>query len=189
MHPADHRGLRELYVVTRHQRDHWRALAERLQDSAGDAAQLLRKGSEVARTLLAELQSVSAARGVHGRPAAQGLGARMAAMHSVLLDSSLEVNQALRIAVLDVVYVVTLLDYLAGLAREPADEELARFLGGWAERMRAQERLLRAAAIAVGEDPRVAVAAATPGAVGRAAHGLAAAVGTAGEWVDARAAR
>jgi hypothetical protein len=189
VHPAEHRGLRELYATARQLRDHWRALAGRLESTAPEQAALLRDGSEVARGLIGELTEVTAARDLHGRPAAQGLGARLATLHSLLLDTSLEVNQALRFAVLDVVHVVTLLEYLAALARQDADPELEAFLAGWGLRMRAQEEAVRAAAVAVGASPDMAVRAAAPGIAGRIAHGAASAVGTIGEWVDRRAAR
>jgi hypothetical protein len=187
VHPAEHRGLRELYVTARQLRDHWRTLAGRLEASAPEQAALLRDGSDVARELLGELPSVTAARGLYGRPAAQGFGARLASAHSALLDTSLEINQALRFAALDVVHVVTLLDYLAALARVDGDGELEGFLAGWAPRMRAQEEAVRAAAIAVAELPDTAIAAAAPGIDGRVLHGAAQVVGTLGEWVDGRA--
>ena len=189
MHPAEHRGLRELYVMARQLRDHWRALAGRLEVAAPAQAELLREGSDTARALIGELTAVTAARGLHGRPAAQGFGARLASIHNVLLDTTLEVNQALRFAVLDVVHVVVLLEYLAALARADADGELAAFLAGWAPRMRAHEEVLRAAAVALGDAPDAAIGAAAPGLAGRIAHGAATAAGTLGEWVDGRAAR
>ena len=189
MHPAEHRGLRELYVMARRLCDHWRALAGRLESGATEQAALLREGSDVARGLIGELTDVTAARGLHGRPAAQGLGARLASLHSLLLDTTLEVNQALRFAVLDVVRVVTLLDYLAALARADGDAELEAFLAGWSPRMRVQEEAIRATAVSVAETPDAAIRAATPGLAGRIVHGAAAAVGTLGEWVDGRAAR
>jgi len=189
MHPATHRGLRELYATARQLRDHWRALAARLDGGAPDQAQLLREGSDVARALLGELTDVTAARGVHGRPMAQGLGAQLAGAHTRLLDSALEVNQALRLAVLDVVHVVTLLDFLARVAAQDADAELQAFLAGWATTLRAQEDGIRAVAIAVGDDPDLAVKPAAPGVAGRIGHGAANAIGTFGEWIDRRSAR
>ena len=186
MHPAQHRGLRELYVMARRQREHWRTLAGRLEAGAPEQAALLAEGSDVARALIGELSTVTAARGLYGRPAAQGLGTRLASAQGTLVDPALEVNQALRLAVLDVVHVVTLLDYLGALAAADADVELAAFLDGWAERMRAQEDTVRAAAIAIAGVPDVAIAAASPGIGGRIMHGAANAVGTLGEWVDRR---
>lgn len=187
MHPAEHRGLRELYVTARQLRDHWRALAGRLEVSAPEQAALLRDGSGVARSLLGELTAVTAARGLYGRPAAQGFGARLAGLHSALLDTTLEINQALRFAALDVVHVVTLLEYLAALARVDGDGELEAFLAGWVPRMRAQEEAVRAAAIAVAGAPDTAIEAAAPGLAGRVLHGAFNVVGTVGEWVDGRA--
>jgi hypothetical protein len=189
VHPAEHRGLRELYVMARRLCHHWSALAARLDAAAPAQAALLRAGSGDARALIGELTGVTAARGLHGRPAAQGLGVRLASAQSVLLDTALEVNQALRLALLDVVHVVTLLEYLARLARSDDDAELAAFLAGWAPRMRAHEEAVRTAAIAVGDAPDAAIDAATPGLAGRIAHGAQTAVGSLGEWIDGRAAR
>ena len=187
MHPAEHRGLRELHAAACQLRVHWRELAARLDEvGAADAPELLREGSESASALLVELTTACEARGLHARPAAQGLGARVAGTRLALVDSALEVNQALRIAVLDATHVVTLLAYLGRLATQRADDELVALLDAWAARMRAHEDALRAAAIATGDDPDAAIVIATPGLAGRAGHGIAAAIGTAGEWVDGR---
>ena len=189
MHPVEHRGLRELYAMTRQLRDHWRALAARLETSAPEQAELLRDGSDVARALIGELTDVTAARGLFGRPLAEGLGARLAGAHNALLDTSLEVHQALRFAALDVVHVVTLLEFLARAGAQDADPELEAFLSGWAARMRAQEEAVRAMAVALGDDPDRASERAAPGVAGRIGHGAVSAVGTLGEWVDRRARR
>jgi hypothetical protein len=189
MHPVQHRGLRELYAMTRQLRDHWRALAARLDASAPQQARLLRDGSQQARTLLAELTHVTAERGVHGRPLAQGLGAQLARVRTGVLDTALEVNQALRFAVLDVVHVVTLLDFLAAVAAQDADPRLETFLAGWATRLRAQEDAIRAAVVALAEQPDLAVVASAPGLAGRIGHGAAHLLSTFGEWFDRRAAR
>jgi hypothetical protein len=189
MHPAEHRGLRELYAMTRQLRNHWRALAARLDRSAPDQAQLLREGSDMARALLAELEDVTGARGIYGRPLAQGLGAQLATMHGALLDTALEVNQALRIAVLDVVHVVTLLDFLAGVSAKDADPGLQTFLVRWSAQMRVQEDAIRIAVIALADDPDLSVRHSTPGCAGRIGHGAANALGTLGEWVDRRSGR
>ncbi len=189
MHPAQHRGLRELYAMTRRLRDHWRTLAGRLEASSPAHAERLREGSDLARTLLAELSDVSARRGVFGRPLAQGLGARFATLHNGLVDPSLEVNQSLRLAVLDVVHVTTLLEFLSGVAAGDDDAELQAFLDGWASRMRAEEDGLRAAVVELAGEPDAAVLAATPGVAGKVGHGAATALGTFGEWFDRRSAR
>ena len=188
MHPTEHRGLRELYAMTRQLRNHWRTLSERIDAVAAPEAQLLRSGADLAGALIGELTDVTAARGLYGRPMAQGLGARLAGVHNGLLDTALEVNQALRFAVLDVVHVVTLLDYLARAAAHDGDAELQGFLEGWAERMRAQENAVRAA-VALGDDPDAAVQASAPGLPGRIGHGAAKALGSFGEWFDRRARR
>jgi hypothetical protein len=189
VHPAEHRALRELYAVARQLRDHWRALAGRLEAAAPEHAGLLREGSDAARVLIGELTEATAERGLHGRPMAQGLGARLASAHSVVLDTALEINQALRIAALDVVHVVLLLEYLAALARADGDAELEAVVVAWAQRMRAHEEAIRSAAATLGDAPDAAIGAAAPGLAGRIAHGAAVAVGTLGECVDGRTGR
>jgi len=189
MHPTEHRGLRELFAMARQLRNHWRTLADRIDAQAPAEARMLRTGADGAGALIAELTDVTAARDLYGRPLAQGLGARLAGVHNALLDTSLEVNQALRFAVLDVVHVVTLLDYLACAAAHDGDAELQAFLEGWAQRTRAQEDAVRAAAVALGADPDRAVLNCAPGLPGRIGHGAAQALGTFGEWFDRRARR
>lgn len=189
MHSTEHRGLRELYAMTRRMRAHWRTLASRLDATAPEHAQLLRAGSDLARALLGELKAITAARDLYGQPLAQGLGNQLAGVRSALLDPALEVNQAVRFAVLDVVHVVTLLDYLARVAAHGGDAELETFLTGWSAQMRAQEDAIRAATAALGDDPDRGVQASTPGLAGKLGHAAAGAVGTLGEWVDRRAGR
>lgn len=189
MHPVAHRGLRELYAMTRQLRDHWRRLAARLDVAAPEQAGLLRDGSDLARALLGELRDVTAQRGIFGRPTAQGLGAMLARVHSSALDTALEVNQALRFALLDVVHVVTLLEFLAAAAAHEGDAELDGFLAGWATRLRDREDALRGAVVALAGDPDLAVRASASGVGGRIGHGAASAIGTFGEWFDRRAAR
>lgn len=189
MHPTQHRGLRELFAMTRRLRNHWRALAQRIDPIAPQEAELLRVGADLAGALLAELADVSAARGLYGKPLAQGLGARLAGMHNSLLDPALEINQALRFAALDVVHVVALLDYLARASAQDGDAELQALLDGWAQRMRAQEDAVRGAAVALADDPDRAMRRCVPGLTGRVGHGTAKAIGTFGEWFDGRARR
>ncbi len=120
---------------------------------------------------------------------AQGLGAQIARIHNGALDTALEVNQALRFAALDVVHVVTLLEFLAAAAAHEGDSELDAFLAGWALRMRAQEDAIRTAVVALAGNPDLAVQATSPGIAGRIGHGAAGVLGTFGEWFDRRAAR
>jgi hypothetical protein len=189
VHPAEHRGLRELYVTARQLRQHWRKLADRLDAAGAVGADALRAGSDETRALLGELTDVTAERGLWGKPAAQGLGARLAGVRNTLVDPTLEVAQALRFAVLDVQYVVTLLAYLARAAAQRGDDELEAFLTAWELRLRVHEDAIRNLAISAGDDPDAAILPSTPGLGGRAAHGVAAKIGTVGEWFDGRAGR
>lgn len=168
---------------------HWRKLAERLEASGGTGAAQLREGSDAARAMLSELTAVTAARGLGGKPAAQGFGAQLAGLRNALVDPALEVNQALRLALLDIEHVATLLAYLERLAGQREDEQLRAFLAGWVERMRAHEGTIRAIAIDLGDEPGAAIAPCVPGRAGRVAHGLANRVGTLGEWFDSRSLR
>src|SRR5436190_10209501 len=100
MHPAEHRGLRELHAAARQLRVHWRELGRRLE-TVGCECPPLDEGSQAAAELLSELTAACAARGLYARPAAQGLGRRIAGARLAVVDPTLEVNQALRMAVLD----------------------------------------------------------------------------------------
>lgn len=150
---------------------------------------MLRAGAAAADDLLTELAAQTAARGLHGRPAAQSVGARLAFARNALLDPALEVNQALRLAALDLQHVVTLLAYLARLAAGRADLELEGFLLRHRDALRDHERAVRLAAVAIADAPDRAITPAKPGLAGRLGHGVANAVGTAGEWVDGRLGR
>jgi len=184
--PAEHRALRELYALSRQLASHWGALAESLD---GEARDVLRVGAAVARELLRELPERTAPHDLHGRVAAQGVGARLADARNGMGDAFLERAQALRLAVLDVQHVTTLLGYLERLARARGDEGLSTFHRGWHDKLSVSETEAREVAVAAGDDPDGAIAPLRPSAAGRAAHGLANAVGTAGEWVDRQAAR
>lgn len=184
--PAEHRGLRELYVSARQLASHWGALAELLDSEARD---VLRVGGAVARELLRELAVRTAPHDLHGRVAAQGLGARLAGLRNQAGDAFLERGQALRLAVLDVQHLTTLLAQLERLALTRDDEELASFQREWQEKLGRSEADVRAVAVAAGDDPDGAVAPLRPSPVGRVAHGVAYAVGTAGEWVDRQVGR
>ena len=187
MHSAEHRALRELFAAARHLRDHWGSLAGRLGDAA--AAEALRAGADDVRGLLLELRDAAAARDLYGRPAAQGVGVNLAGVRRVVTDRFLERNQALRFAALDVVHVVTLLRYIGELARRRGDADLAALCDRWAQRMGAHEAAARDAVVALAQDPDVAIEPLDPSPAGRAAHAVANAVGTVGEWVDRRAQR
>jgi hypothetical protein len=181
--PAEHRGLRELYATARQLVAHWERLGPRLGVPA------LEEGAVAGRELLGELASQTAAFGLHGRPAAQGVGARLGGLRNVAMDVTLERNQALRTALLDVVHVTTLLTYLAAVADERSDAPFAAWLRGWAERLEQSRAAVMDAVLAEAGSPEHAVEPATPGVVGRAGHAVATGLGTLGEAIDARAAR
>jgi hypothetical protein len=160
---------------------HWTRLGSRLGGAPGEA---LAGGASAARELLDELAGRTAAHGLHGFPAAQGVGGRLAGARNVAGDLVLERNQALRAALLDVAHVTTLLAYLSALADRRGDAALAAWDRRWEVRLReAQERVM-ATVVAMAEDPADAVEPASPTPAGRAGHGLASAIGTLGEAID-----
>jgi hypothetical protein len=187
LHPAQNRALRELYAFSRQLLAHWTRLAQRL--GAGPESKVLEAGAEAARTLLRELADLTPAYGLHGFPAAQGVGARIAGVRNVVADRALERNQALRLALHDVQHLTALLGYLAALADSRGDERLRDFCARWERRLRRHESALRRAAVAAGQDPDSAVEPLDRTAAGRAGRGLANAMGTFGEWFDRRAAQ
>ncbi|MDP8944092.1 MAG: hypothetical protein M3N16_08260 [Actinomycetota bacterium] len=184
LHPSEHRGYRELYVTVRRLAGHWEELARRLPGE--EPVDTLRDGVAAARRLLEELAPTTADYGLHGQPAAQGLGARLADTRNQLRDRSLDRNQAVRFAVLDVQHVTTLLLYLAAVADSRGDERLAGFCRRWERSLRRIENAARKAAAATGADPDAAIEPLDTSSLGRAAHGAAYAMGSLGEWVDRR---
>lgn len=186
LHPSENRAYRELYAMTQRLADHWSRLAERLDDP--QVAKAMNAGATSARQLLAELGERTATYGLHGYPAARGVGARLAGAKNAVGDRFLERNQVLRLAVLDVLHVKLLLGYLAELADQRSDESLAEFCRGWDKRLARIERPVRRAAIAAGQDPDGAIKPADSSLAGRAAHQAAYAAGTLGEWFDRRVA-
>ena len=78
------------------------------------------QGAEAATELLREL-----AQRIPGKPAAQGVGANLAALHSAS-DLMLERNQAFRAALLDLQHVTTLLGYTGALAGDDAGSSHSR---------------------------------------------------------------
>jgi hypothetical protein len=186
VHPAEHRGLRELLSAARALVEHWPRLASRLQP---DEAAPLRAGATAAAGLVRELEPLLTARGLSTRPTAQGLGARAAAVRATVVDRTLEVNQTLRLATLSIQHVVTTLRYLERLAAVRGDAELGGALGRWAERLVEHEQAARGLAVALGDAPERAVEPAVPGASGRVGHALAFAVGNLGERIDQLAGR
>jgi hypothetical protein len=175
---AEHRALRELHATTRQLRNHWRKLAGRLD------SEFLAEGADQADALLQALEArVGDDYDVHGQPAAQMLGARLAGARGVS-DLLLERNQAFRAALLDLQHVTTLLTYLQALADARGDAELAAWHAGWVRTLTPHEARGRALVEQIAADPEEAIAPADGGRLGRAGAKLGAAVGTLGEAID-----
>jgi hypothetical protein len=181
LYRAEHRALRELYAAARQLCGHWQRLAERI---GGQPATVLRHGADACQALLDELAGRTEEHGLHGFPAAQGVGGRLAGVRNNAGYLLLERNQAMRVAVLDVQHLTTLLGYLGQLAATRGDEQLAGFHRRWEARLREVESEARQAAIEVGCEPAAAVVPADQGPLGRAGHHVANVVGTAGEALD-----
>ena len=186
LHPAENRGLRELYLSTRQLVDHWNSLAERRPGSP--LADVLDRGARTGRDLLSELAPATAAHGLHGRPAAQGGGRALARQRGAVRDRVLELNQAARFAVEDIQHVVTLLGYLETLSGTSGNAELSELAGRWERKLRRLENEARRAVKELGADPDSAIEPLDPSPLGRVAHGAGNALGTVGEWVDGKAA-
>src|SRR4051794_22771812 len=163
--PAEHRALRELHATTRQVKNHWRTLAGRLGGAPGA---ILDQGAAAAAELLQELEpKLVDEHELQGRPAAQGVGARLAGFRGVS-DRLLERNQAFRTALLDLQHVTTLLGYLGALAHSRGDEDLAGWHERWETRLKELEERTRAAVKALAHDPDEAIAPADESAIGRA---------------------
>ncbi len=186
LHPAENRGYRELYAACRHLLERWRRLAAAIDDTG--AAKILEGVTVYVRELLDELEDETAIYDLHGRPAAQGVGARFGDARSLVIDKSLDTGPAVRLAVLDIEHIVTLLAHLAALAKARADFELEEFCEGWAKRLRPQVKAVRGAAIELGGDPDRAARRLDDSAVGHAINRAGWAMGTVGEWFDRRVA-
>jgi hypothetical protein len=182
--PAEHRALRELYALTRQLGGHW----ARLDDKLDPAPDVLGRGVDASKELLGQLETRTAAYGLHGIPAATGVGAWGSRLRGAG-DLLLERNQAMRSAVLDVQHVITLLAYLGALAEGRGDAALADWHRGWETRLRAIGDEAHAAVVAEAEDPDRAVEAYDRSKLGRAGHKLAVGLGTVGEAIDGRAAK
>jgi hypothetical protein len=186
LHPAENRGYRELYLTGRQTIKR----VERLASAFGGATrELLGKTAASLSRLLEELEPLTARYDLHGDVAAQGTGANLGAVRGAVLDRFLEQNQALRLAVDDLEHVTTLLAYLASVGETRGESELSEFCRRWERRLRRQVNAVRRSAVELGEDPDRAVEPLDPSPSGRAAHRLAWAIGTAGEWTDRQLAR
>ncbi len=187
LHPAENRGYRELYVSARAAQKRLGRLGLALDGT--DAREPVDKAAESLGKLLGELGPLTARHGLHGEVAAQGSGASLGLLRGAVFDRFLERNQALRLAVDDLEHVATLLAYLASVSESRGDEKLPEFCRSWERRLRRQIGAVRRAAVSLGERPDAAVEPLDPSSGGRAAHKIAWALGTVGEWTDRQLAR
>jgi hypothetical protein len=185
MHPAEHRVLRELTAFSNQLERHWSALGERLGGEDGD---LLLAGAGEAAEVRGELEAAGARRGLAAGKAAETVGAITSARPPAP-DVVLERNQALRWALHDIQHCTVGLRYAARLAAVRHDDALRALLDGWAERLEHRETSVRAAAIALADDPDAAIAPADSSRAGRVGTKIASTLGAVGEWLDHQAQR
>jgi hypothetical protein len=186
LHPAESRGYRELYVSGRYAAKRLGRLAISLDGT--DAREPLDKATESLGKLLEELGPLTARHDLYGDVAAQGGGANLGLVRGAVLDKFLERNQALRLAVDDLEHVATLLAYLASVSEARGDAKLPEFCRSWERRMRRQIGAVRKAAVTLGTTPDAAIEPVDPSPAGRAAHRVAWAFGSVGEWTDRKVA-
>lgn len=187
LHPAENRGYRELYVSGRAAQKRLGRLALALDGT--DYREPVDKATDSLGKLLEELGPLTARHDLHGNVTAQGGGANLGFLRGAVFDRFLERNQALRLAVDDLEHVTTLLAYLASVSESRGDAKLPDFCRSWERRLRRQIGAVRRAAVGLGETPDSAVEPLDPSSAGRAAHKVAWAVGTVGEWTDRQVAR
>jgi hypothetical protein len=181
LHPAEHRGYRELFITAQQAQTRLQRLVARLE---GEPAAAVGTAHVALRDLLDDLEPALARHHLYAEHAARGNGARIGLMRAAVLDRFLERNQALRFAVDDLEHVTTLLAYLRGVAAARDDAELTDLCGRWERSMRRHVRAVRNAVVELGFRPDEAIEPLDRSAAGKAAHALAFVVGTAGEAFD-----
>jgi hypothetical protein len=183
LHPAEHRAYRELYVACRQLITRWRRIASALEGTA--IGERLEDGAAETSVLLTELGPRTATYGLYGSPMAQGMGARIADLRTVIADRGGDTGLVVRSAVLDMEHVTTLLRHLAELARARGDRSMAGFCEEWAAgRLESNLDAVREAAVELGADPDRTSAPLDESVVNRAAHGVGWVFGSVGEAVD-----
>jgi hypothetical protein len=187
LHPAENRGYRELYLTGRQTAKRLSRLAGAFESTTIEDV-LINAADSVSR-LLEELRPLTARYDLHGGITAQGGGGNLGVVRGAVLDRFLERNQALRSAVDDLEHVTTLLAYLAAVSESRGDTELPEFCRSWERRLRRQLSSVRKAAVELGSQPDAATEPLDPSPAGRAAHRIAWAAGTVGEWTDRQTAR
>jgi hypothetical protein len=182
LHPAEHRAYRELYAACRQLITRWRRIASALDGTA--IGERLKDGAAETSVLVTELGPRTATYGLYGSPMAEGMGARIADLRTVIADRSGDTGLVVRSAVLDMEHVTTLLRHLAELARARDDRSMAGFCEEWAGRLESNLDAVREAAVELGADPDRTSAPLDESVVNRAAHGVGWIVGSVGEAVD-----
>src|SRR3954454_10345682 len=82
LHPAEHRAYRELYATARQLVTRWRRIGSALEGTA--IRDRLEDGAAETSVLLTELAPRTANYGLYGTPMAEGMGARIADLRTVL---------------------------------------------------------------------------------------------------------
>ena len=182
LHPAEHRAYRELYAACQQLITRWRRIASALEGTA--IGERLKDGAAEISVLLTELGPRTATYGLYGSPMAQGMGARIADLRTVIADRGGDTGLVVRSAVLDMEHVTTLLRHLAELARARGDRSMAGFCEEWAGRLESNLDAVREAAVELGADPDRTSAPLDESVVNRAAHGVGWVFGSVGEVVD-----
>ena len=182
LHPAEHRAYRELYAACRQLITRWQRIASALEGTA--IGERLKDGAAETSVLLTELGPRTATYGLYGSPMAQGMGARIADLRTVIADRGGDTGLVVRSAVLDMEHVTTLLRHLAELARARGDRSMAGFCEEWAGRLESNLDAVRDAAVELGADPDRTSAPLDESVVNRAAHGVGWVFGSVGEAVD-----
>jgi hypothetical protein len=187
LHPAENRGYRELYLTGSQTVKRLGRLGSAFAGTS--TREPLDKAADSIERLLSELAPLTARHDLHGLLAAEGAGANLGIVRGAVLDRFLERNQAVRLAVDDLEHVATLLGYLASVSEARGDADLPEFCRSWERRMRRHVGAVRRAANELGATPDSAIQPLDPSPAGRAAHRMAWAVGTVGEWTDRQVAR
>jgi hypothetical protein len=187
LHPAEHRGYRELYAISRHLVQRWARIGTLLEGVG--AADSLQRGAADAQRLLDELKPRTETYGLYGGPMAQGVGARLADLRTGVTDRGADTGLVVRLAVLDAEHLTTLLRQLAELARARQDQDLAGFGEEWAVRFEPHLDAVRQAAVELGRDPDRVAAPVADTLANRVAHGIGWAFGAVGEGIDRVAGR
>jgi hypothetical protein len=187
LHQAEHRSYRELAAVVRQMLEHWAQLGWWLPASQGAAE--MTAGADLARRLLADLETHLQRYDVSIRPASQALGGGLGLVRRQVADRFLERNQALRTAALEAHHVTMLLDFLAHVARARADHTAQQFCERWRQETASIAEQASRAAAHLGDEPELAIAPVDPSTLGRAAHRAVETAGAFGEFVDRQVAQ